>query len=283
MNDLIVSTAIKHLVLYRNMVEAISSCLRIDECKDILNKSVALAAYFEQIRDDDTVQKFHQVKLRAWRRIGHLFSTVDTSDCETQTAKIKKIRASFDEAVVAEISESRVREILELMKVPDRDFEHILRHNRDLTGSIPDLITRTPEHKAMAEKNRERWAREAAPKKVPDHVLRKQQKQKALEIERMDRAHRHLDDLTKASNAAMREVGVSLETKERSGLRQLVLLVKPDVHAVMKQAAADKGMTVQALLLNAFSMWLGAYGYEGTPETRGGNTAAAKSAPMRPI
>src|SRR4029077_14180240 len=108
MSELVLVNAEKHLTLYANMCHAIDDCHRVDECKDIIDKSVALAAYYTQIKDDNTVQMFNEVRLRAWRRIGILFAAVDTSECETQRAKIETIRAAFDAVVMSGISDSRI-------------------------------------------------------------------------------------------------------------------------------------------------------------------------------
>ena len=253
MNNLIISKAEKHLVLYRDMVSAISSCCRIDECKDIADKSIALAAYYRQIRDDTTVQMFNQVRLRAWRRIGELFSTVDVSNCETQIAKIKKIRSSFDPAVVGEITDSRVAEILRLMKVSDKDFEHAMA-DRDLTGSIPDLLTRTPQYKEMARQNREAF------QPAPKDAARREQED-AANARHTSRIHRHLAELTEASNVAMKETGTTLAKKDHTKLKQIVVLIKPEIYAVMKRAASEQKLTMQEMLHCGIEMWLTKHGY----------------------
>ena len=87
---LVLTSAEKHLTLYKGMCRAIGACHRVDECKDIVDKSVALAAYYKQIKDDETVRKFNEVRLRAWRRIGKLFAAVDLSECETWVAKSRQ-------------------------------------------------------------------------------------------------------------------------------------------------------------------------------------------------
>jgi hypothetical protein len=190
---------------------------------------------------------FNQVRLRAWRRIGELFSTVDTSSCETQTAKIKKIRASFDPAVIGGITDSRVAEILRLMKVSDKDFEHAMA-DRNLTGSIPDLLTRTPEHKATVRENMAKRDRHVPP---------------ALEERARDsaRINRHLSELNDAANVAMKETRTTLERKERTRLKQIVVLIKPEIYAVMKRAASEQGLTMQQILHCGIEMWLTEHGY----------------------
>jgi hypothetical protein len=146
MNHLIPLEVEKHLVLYREMTAAIAACHRVDECKDIINKSIAVAAYFAQIKDDETVLKFNRIRLRAWRRIAELISTVDVSKCETGMDKIRKIRASFDQAALAEITDSQMYGVLKLADISDSDFEYAL--SQKLKGSIADLLCHTPQAEA---------------------------------------------------------------------------------------------------------------------------------------
>ena len=145
--DLVLTNAEKHLTLYKGMCRAIGACHRVDECKDIADKSIALAAYYKQIKDDETVRKFNEVKLRAWRRIGKLFAAVDLSERETWVAKYKTIRAAFDGAAIAGIDDNRIREILTLMTISDYDFEYAL--GQSAAGSIASLLQYSPEYQEM--------------------------------------------------------------------------------------------------------------------------------------
>ena len=73
-----------HLAQYETMCTAIATCHRFDECKDIIDKSVAMAAYYKQIKDTETEVMFYRIRLRAWRRIAELFATVDMSGPSNQ-------------------------------------------------------------------------------------------------------------------------------------------------------------------------------------------------------
>src|SRR5262249_21330412 len=117
----------KHLVLYHNMSTAIARCDAVDECKDIADRSVGLAAYYAQIKDVETERNFYRVKLRAWRRIGELISVVDISDCTSQVARINKIKDSFTGTVVVEFNDYTIMECLKLATLSAEDFEATLQ------------------------------------------------------------------------------------------------------------------------------------------------------------
>ncbi|HEX5957548.1 MAG TPA: hypothetical protein VFY92_02690, partial [Hyphomicrobiaceae bacterium] len=58
--------------LYQRMREAIAACHDVDECKDVADRALAMATYYEQANDQESIRKVHEIKLRAWRRIGEL-------------------------------------------------------------------------------------------------------------------------------------------------------------------------------------------------------------------
>ena len=51
MNDIMEITcdAEKYVATYNSMCAAIAKCFKVDECKDISDRTVAIAAYFKQI------------------------------------------------------------------------------------------------------------------------------------------------------------------------------------------------------------------------------------------
>ena len=84
-------------------------------------KSVAMAAYYKQIKDTETEVMFYRIRLRAWRRIAELFATVDMSDLPiservgwvTTKDKVTRIKNDIPPAdpTVADMSDSRITEI----------------------------------------------------------------------------------------------------------------------------------------------------------------------------
>jgi hypothetical protein len=265
-NNLVLTNVEKHLTLYKGMCRAIGACHRVDECKDIVDKSVALAAHYKQIKDDETVRKFNEVKLRAWRRIGKLFAVVDLSKCETWVAKYKTIRAAFDDAAIAGIDDNRIREILTLMKISDYDFEYAL--SQSVAGSIASLLQYSPEYQEMLrEMQRKEQARYQAPPPkppTPEEIAQRKENariaQEAATLEAMKR--QHIDEVTQASIVAMKEVGLTLERKDRMRMKQVVFLIKEEVHGVMRQAAFDQKTTMQEVLRRGLKMWLIAHDYK---------------------
>lgn len=258
-NDLVIARP-KGLTLYAKMSRAIAECYKLDECKDIIDKSVAMATYYEQIKDTKTQVMYERVKMRAWRRIGEIFSVVDFTGCETQTSKIKKIRAKFsDDKTVAEISDSRLLQIIKLMAVTESEFEQAIK--TFVGGSIESLILTTPTKRAeiretirQQEVIAERYkGRDAAADRAAN---------KAANLQ-----HAHDVELRGESETAMREIGITLERKDRLRMKQVVFLIKKEVHEVMRQAAFDKRITMQEVLRRGLKLWLEANGYDFPTET----------------
>ena len=60
----------------------------------------------------------------------------------------------------------------------------------------------------------------------------------------------------------MRDVGITLERKDRANIKSVVFLIKDAIHAVMRQAAFDKHITMQDVLRRGLRLWLEANGYD---------------------
>jgi hypothetical protein len=254
--------ASKHLAQYKQMSRAIATCHGIDECKHIIDKSVAMAAYYAQIKDRETELMFHRVRLRAWRRIGELFSVVSLKRCPTWSAKINTIRDAFqNDPSVADMSDARIADILRLMAISDEEFEAAV--NEQVNGSIAQLMRLTPQ--ALKEAERARKENEAQMRRYMKRK-EKEDEEKAV-LTTMERKvavmkRKHEDELDKAAEAAMEDVGITLERKDRANMKQVVFLIKNEVHELMRQAAFDKRITMQDMLRRGLRLWLDANGYD---------------------
>lgn len=249
------TTAInKHLAQYNDMRRSIAACHRFDECKDIVDKSVAMAAYFAQIKDTKTEVMFHRVKLRAWRRIGELLAAVNLSGCETRLAKLKRVKESLgSDKTVREMGDYRILDVLKLMEISDNDFEFAIE--QDVRGSVSDLLKRTPAFaKAEYERARkaERDRQDAERSRNSPEALK--QEQKRQELNRLVMAH--TDELHASANQAMKEAKTSLARKDREQMKQVVLLLERRTHDVMLRAAYSQGVTVQDVLREGLWLWL---------------------------
>jgi hypothetical protein len=265
-NQLVASGSVP--ALYQRMASAIADCFAVDDCREIARQAGAIAAYFKQINDDETVRKFVLIKIRAWRRIGELLvnSGVDRSACESTADYMRKIRAKFQgHGDIAELSESGFRQALGLAELPADFFER----NAEKIGSIDGLIgafhrlqrqqwDATPEGQAHAsklrqeEKQNERNARERE-----QTLQREQERNRAQQQER----NAEYAALKAERDAAFAEVGVTLDRRDRAEMRSVVLLLKKAIHETLRQAAFDHRMTMQAILRAGLATWFTAHGY----------------------
>lgn len=254
MNDLIVNSS--GLALYHKMAAAIAACDSVDECKDIIDKSVALATYYEQVRDTETVLRFNRVRLRAFRRMTELFATVDMTGATNRKTQVKRIRASFTEAAIAHMGDYTIEQLLRLMTVPEVEFESAI-NQPDLTGSINDLVNRTPQRQVELKEAEERKLRMAA----ADEQIYRERHQPNGDLTDIEQQV-EWNDLRTASARAFQEVGLTLDRRFRAEMMQVVFIIKNDVHAVMRQAAFDQKITMAEVLRRGLKMWLTAHHYE---------------------
>jgi hypothetical protein len=144
--------------LYQRMQAAIAECHSVDGCKHIATQAGAIAAYYKQIKDDESVRKFLQIKIRAWRRICEILlkANIDRSECNTglkgafsMTEYIRRIRAAFKgHKDVEELTEGAFRQALKIAEMPDDFFER----NAEGCTSIVALVS------AFTDIQRQEWA-----------------------------------------------------------------------------------------------------------------------------
>jgi hypothetical protein len=256
------------------MRDAISDCHAIDDCRGIADQAAAIAAYFKQLKDDESYRKFLEVKLRAWRRIGELFRQIDVSDCDTLVAQYRKIRAAFAGVEAATtMSDTVMREALRVAALPSDFFEE---HAGDYhsTYSIAaaherlqrELWEASPagqrEKEALAKRNA-RWEAEDAEKKEQAQNAQKEKRQAELELAQTEiEHHRIIQTLKVARDEAMSEVGLTLDRRDRERMREVVFLIKDTVHEALRRAAFDQRITMQAVLRAGLAMWFIAHAYD---------------------
>lgn len=253
-----------HVVrFYEQMQLAISNCHSIDDCKEIGDQAAAIAAYYKQIKDDQSVRKLMEIKVRAWRRIGEILIEVgERGKDESQTAYARRVRKALGTQV---ISEAQAYQAIKIARIPKEDFE-------DLAGEGLTTYNIVYAYESLL---REAWERSPEGQR---ELKARQEEAKALEIDRKkfeiesrkaceeqwaeeEAKEAELNELMTARDEAFKEVGVTMDRRDRKKMRQVVLLIKEEIHSVLRQAAFDNHMTMQAILRDGLAMWFITHGY----------------------
>jgi hypothetical protein len=263
MNDLILGEGgDKKVRLYERMQTAIDECHSIDEFRDVADHASAIAAYYAQIKDKETVRKFLEIQFRAWRRIGEIIDTVDVSGLDTKVAAYRKYRAAFkDCAAVQELSDHQISQAVQIARMPLDFFEREAANGTE-HPSLSQLINfyartqreeweASPEGQAEAKRNAARGAAFLAEHEKSRREAATKEHEAAAEIGRLKRAH----------DEALREVGVTLTRQDRANMGEVLLLIKKPIHEALRQAAFDHRVTMQAILRSGLAMWFLAHGY----------------------
>ncbi len=242
----------QNLTLYNTMTHAISVCHSVDECKEIVDRTVALAAYYKQIEDAETELKYKQVRMRAWRRVAEIVSEVDIKKCKRLRDKADKIRAAFNRSFTRQLSDARINQLLKLGALSKKDFEDAV--NQNIAGHIKDLLRRTPQARE--------WTREMEEERRrifedPEHL----EELKKIETD-FDEKLDFIDGTQAATDEALSEVGYTLDRHDRMKMKQVLFLIKEKVHAVMRQAAFDEKITMQEILRRGLRIYLTQHGYK---------------------
>lgn len=266
--------------LYARMQTAIAQCYSIDECTQAATQAAAIAAYYKQIKDDESVRKFMQIKIRAWRRIGEILisAKVDKATCVTRrdgsfnmAEYIRKIKAFFkkDESV-EKLPDTTFRQAIAIAEMPEEFYVKTITKCTSVDHLISEYaLLQRREWEASPEGQKQKADIALYVKKQREEETRteKQRAEKQAEqAEEQAEDQAELDILRAAQAEAFNEVGITLERHDRKRMAQVVFLVKRELHDVLRQAAFDNHMTMQAVLRSGLAMWLFAHGYKVSVE-----------------
>ena len=263
------------------MQTAIGKCFSFDECKAIADQAAAIAAYHKQIKDDASMRRFLEIKMRAWRRIGEILSTIDTSDCESFAARARKFRAAL---AIKEMSDDHIRQALDIASLPLDFFETNIGEVSNISSvlSTYEQLRReqwaaSPEGQEEAKRQAEQLAAWEAQHAAKDAKQRKkaEEEQKLAEEEArllytLKTAHteavREDDKDTSLAAQDLRDadavgVGVTLDRRDRMKMHTTVFLLREPIHEALRKAAFEHRMTMHAVLREGLAMWFVANGY----------------------
>lgn len=241
-------------VRYDAMRKAILECASIDECKAIKDRATAMAIYFKQVRDDDSVRKMNEIKFRSLRRLGELLQDgVDFSECDSQKSRIERMRAVKGDLIPKEMTDHYIIQAIQVANIPGGDFEQALPSHLD-RGGVPSLIRHAdPVFRERITAQEEERASERAKR------LQKQDEYYASDdFKRAQRVKAAEDQATK--QIAADEVGLTLMQEHRRPMKSFAFLLKLEAHEQLREAAHDKRMTMHEILRQSLDMWFLANG-----------------------
>jgi len=272
--------------LYDRMQHAIAECYSIDDCKNMATEAAAIAAYYKQIKDDESVRKFLQVKIRAWRRIGEILASanIDKATCYTPhkgrganvfnfSEYVRRIRVAFEgRTEVEQLSDQGIRQALKIAELPSEFFDKNVGKHASIDSLLDSFAAlqrkeweMSPEGQAkLKELNELQEIRKQQEIIQQQEELQRKEKESAILQECLNQRAKEDADLKilKAErDKAFDEVGITLERRDREQMQQIVFLLKKSIHEILRQAAFDNHTTMQSILRSGLMMWFIAHGY----------------------
>jgi hypothetical protein len=115
-------------IAYERAKEAIAECDRVDECKDWINKSEALASYALQARDNTLYESAVRIKARAIERAGNLLKEhhAQGKRSDLQLGGIGPTKSRREEAEAAGLSKDQQIKAMRLTNIPRKEFEALV-------------------------------------------------------------------------------------------------------------------------------------------------------------
>jgi hypothetical protein len=129
----------KAVVLYEAMVTAIDQCHRVDEVKDIRDKSLALEVYARQAHNVEAEQKAIEIRIRAERKVGQLLQEMQRGNAgrPRNSVQAEPNLSEYQKAKHdAGISATQAKRWQKLAEMPHVDFEHKLHQPLVSTSAV---------------------------------------------------------------------------------------------------------------------------------------------------
>ena len=113
--------------VYEAAVTALSTCERIDECKDWADKATAMASYARQAHDETLLRMAIRIQARAIRRCGELLKEIDVNYDRTnkteQSSGSDTLLTRGQAATQAGLSKRQKDTAIRVANIPARTFD----------------------------------------------------------------------------------------------------------------------------------------------------------------
>jgi hypothetical protein len=118
--------------VYERAKAALSTCERVDECKDWADKAVAIASYARQADDRTLLNHAVRIQARAVRRCGELLETYQAKGARTDREPKGDASPKWTQRRAAEaagLSPDQEKQAVRVASVPAREFEAAIESN----------------------------------------------------------------------------------------------------------------------------------------------------------
>lgn len=110
---------------------AVSKCVKIDECKEWSDKTMALASYARQVKDRELEQNAKRLRLRAQVRMGELLRELDAphGGWQDPDGKIRNRRGMsqrYQTGLDAGLSRAMINRTVSMARVPEEKREEVI-------------------------------------------------------------------------------------------------------------------------------------------------------------
>ena len=122
-----------NLVKYDAARYALQQAATIDEVKDIVDKSVAIAAYAKQAQDTQMIEWATEIRVRAERKAGEMLAQVGIKSGNPQWSTPSTIGKTLEEIGISKYQSSRWQK---LAAVPEDQFEQAIVAAKEVAGEI---------------------------------------------------------------------------------------------------------------------------------------------------
>lgn len=148
------------LVRYSTMVKAIAECCRVDEVKDVHDKTLALELYARQVKNVEAERQAAEIRLRAERRMGELIRAMQQAgelqtrggDRKSNSSQGSLISGAAEEGEKSNFADPSL--ISEPQSLSDFGISHYQSHQYQRLADIPpadfDLALADPAVKPAA-------------------------------------------------------------------------------------------------------------------------------------
>ena len=120
------------LVKYEQARHALQICATVDEAKNILDKSAALAAYAKQANDHEMAIWLAEMQLRAMRKVGELTSKLEKAPSGKAAHSLPMSGKSKAKSIAdAGLSKNKVSRCEKISRVPEEKFDAIIEKAKE--------------------------------------------------------------------------------------------------------------------------------------------------------